>query len=189
MTRGRGEGYIALALPPWRSGIFRLCPRFQTQFCSPSRYITRIPCSILLACALFDSHCQHSGLRTRWHGDSQNAAITAGPFVFVSCRRRFRGEGPGADVCRRNESSSVRTSRQRAEDVPAGEGQQPVGNGSWEPLSNLLLGPSPLETRELLQLRPRGLLGATVCSEAGERTGCSFGTDPEMRAWRVGAKA
>lgn len=61
-------------------------------------------------------------------------SVTASTLAFVSFRRRFCGEGPRADLCGRNESTLVRTSHPGAEDVPAREGQQPVGNGdSWQP--------------------------------------------------------
>ena len=40
------------------------------------------------------------------------------------------GEGTGADLCGRNESTLIQTSNLGAEDVPAREGQQFVGNGN-----------------------------------------------------------
>lgn len=63
---------------------------------------------------LSNSSYPHLGLRT----GGGSAAGMHRP-LLVSFRRRFRGEGPGADLCGRNESSLVRTSHPRAEDVPA----------------------------------------------------------------------
>ncbi|XP_070145318.1 CST complex subunit TEN1 isoform X3 [Ovis canadensis] len=74
-------------------------------------------------------------------------------------RRKLRGEGPGADVCGRNEPPLVRTSHPGAEAVPAREGQRPVESKPRAPGSTTF---PPGQMLELLQRRCRSIPQVTA---------------------------
>ena len=71
----------------------------------------------------------------------------------------LRGEGPGADVCGRNEPPLVRTSHPGAEAVPAREGQRPVESKPGAP-GNATFPPGRM--LELLQRRCRSVPRVTA---------------------------
>lgn len=82
--REGGRNYISLALPPWRSGLFRPPPKFQT--CARSVWWTHsaeaqadrssvhVPSSLLAPAGLILST---PGTENRWRVGSWNASATA----------------------------------------------------------------------------------------------------------------
>ena len=88
-----------------------------------------MPCQTLLSKPRTEIKSRGNG----WNASAGCVADTACALVSVSFRWRLRGEGPGADLCGRNESPLVRTSHPEAEAVPAREGQQPVESKTAAP--------------------------------------------------------
>lgn len=184
MTKERSRGYVSLG----RSGIFRLPPEFQPRACSawwarsseaqvdkwsssckPS--FSPVPCQTLLSKPKPENKSRGNG----WNASAGCVADTACALVSVSFRWRLRGEGPGADLCGRNESPLVRTSHPGAEAVPTREGQQPVESETAAPGKP----PHPLPAAApALELPPRRC--RSFLERRGE--GLFIGIAPEMEA-------